>query len=258
MDELRNLLPKLKIPEIGDCITTEPLPTKADVLNARPGNLGELDCPVCKNRGCIYEMRGELLASVECGCMPRRRALGRIRRSGLADTLDRCTFESYQAAEPWQRRAKERAQAYAATPRGWFVITGTVGSGKTHLCTAIVGELIGRGFDVRYMPWRQEAPRLKSLVNEPEYVEALGAYQSASVLYIDDLWKGSVTEGDKNLAFALLDNRYADHRKITLISSERTIEDMLGIDEAIGSRIYERANVKLRIDGGNWRLALHG
>ena len=38
-----------------------------------------------------------------------------------------------------------------ADPKGWFVTTGRSGAGKTHLCTAICGELLHRGLPVRYM-----------------------------------------------------------------------------------------------------------
>jgi len=246
------------MPGTGALSTTSTVKTRADVLNERPGNLGELDCPICKNRGCVYEMRGDLVMSVECGCMTKRRALKRIRESGLADALERCTFDAFQTPEAWQKKAKQQAQEFAQNPGGWFVVTGAVGSGKTHLCTAVVAELLHKSMDVRYMPWRQEAPFLKALANSAhEYRSAIKPYQQVSVLYIDDLWKGTVTDADKNLAFALLDSRYSDARKITIISSERTLEEMLDIDEAIGSRINERARAKLRFNGGNWRLGRH-
>lgn len=65
--------------------------------------------------------------------------------------------------------------------------------------------------------------------------------KKVKVLYIDDFFKGSVTSGDINLAFELLNSRYISPDKITIISSELTIEQILKYDAAIGGRIAERA-----------------
>ena len=80
------------------------------------------------------------------------------------------------------------------------------------------------------------------------------------VLYIDDMYKTGKgqqpTVGDVNLAFEIINARYNDTGKVTIISSERTVEEMLDIDEAVGSRIYERSKGNyLNLYGReNWRL----
>lgn len=90
--------------------------------------------------------------------------------------------------------------------------------------------------------WREMAPKLKALVNERELYEAkMDKFKEADVLYIDDFFKGNITAADINLAFELLNSRYNSRSKITIISTERTVEDLIEIDEALGSRIYERS-----------------
>lgn len=59
------------------------------------------------------------------------------------------------------------------------------------------------------------------------------------VLYIDDFLKGSVSEADLNLAYQLLNARYNAARR-TIISSELSIGEIAGYDEAIAGRIFER------------------
>ena len=90
------------------------------------------------------------------------------------------------------------------------------------------------------MLWRNEASRLKANVNESVYGDMIKNLTEIPVLYIDDFFKGGVTQGDINLAFELINDRY-NSRKATIISSEKTINDLLNIDEAIGSRIVERS-----------------
>lgn len=53
------------------------------------------------------------------------------------------------------------------------------------------------------------------------------------------VYKG--TDKDINLAFELINHRYLDSTKSTIISSERTMEELMSIDEALGGRIYEKS-----------------
>lgn len=250
--------PGLKIPENatgGLYMTPEWLQNRAALLNSTSGHLQGPDCPQCRNRGYIAVVRDGAVILQECDCIARRHSVRLLKKSGLGDLLDYYTFESFQTPEPWQARAKEMAMDWVRQRRGWLVCTGRSGTGKTHLCTAAAGALLQAGLELRYMRWRQDAPGLKALVTEPAaYARALEPLQRAPVLYIDDFFKGAVTEADKNLAFSLLDARYADRRLLTILSSERSIEAILELDEAIGGRIYERAAVKLRFDGENYRL----
>jgi len=234
-----------------------------EYANRMPGNLTGYDCPVCMNRGYFAEVREEFghvyRFSRECECMKIRRSLQAIRRSGLAPLLDQCTFDTWQEKEPWQRRAKELALAYAEKPEGWFVMAGGVGAGKTHLCTALCGKLLKCGMPVQYSLWRDLVVRAKALVNDDEgYQAVVGPLKRVKVLYIDDLLKAGgrkITDADVNLAFELLNNRSISGLP-TIISSELTLEDITAIDAATGSRIYWNSrNYYMSLRGRkNWRL----
>lgn len=199
-------------------------------------------CPKCEGKGYTVRIQDGIVYSRECECRIKERVQKRIRESGLTGLIDRYTLESYAATEDWQRKAKAKAISYLADGgKSWFFISGTPGSGKTHICTAIVGKLIEANKNVRYMLWREEAPRLKALINDRGIYDAeMRKLKDCEVLYIDDFFKGSVTDGDINLAFELINDRY-NTQKATIISGEKDIAAILNIDEAIGSRIYERS-----------------
>ena len=204
-------------------------------------------------------MPGSIEISVsECECAVKRRNALRIKRSGLADVMNRYTFEAYKTPDKQTAAIKAAALRYVAESRGeWFVIVGRPGSGKTHICTAIVGKLIEGGKNCKYMLWRDEVRELKALVNDnPAYRERMNLLKNVDVLYIDDFFKGrTVSDGDLNVAFELLNARY-NARKRTIISGERTIGAIMDIDEAIGSRIYERSKNGYCFETSpeNWRL----
>lgn len=217
-------------------------------------------CETCHDTGqVITRIPGDLLGvSVrECQCAIDRKNKLRIERSGLADVLNRYTFDAYQTTTPRLKSIKTAALRYAEQAQNeWFVIIGRPGSGKTHICTAIVSRLMKQGENCKYMLWRDEVRELKALVNDNDaYKRRMNELKQISVLYIDDFLKGRPTDGDLNVAFELLNSRY-NQRLRTIISGERSVEEVMDIDEAIGSRMYERSKngYCFETPGENWRL----
>ena len=211
------------------------------------GNLAGYDCEECLNRGHSLVI-GEDGVSVmrECKCAEIRRTLKRIEKSGLKGLLTEYTFDTFRTDSQWQTQAKQAALSYLEDYSGnWFFAGGQVGAGKTHLCTAIVGELLNRGMSAWYMLWRDDTVSLKAVITDDEaYSTGITALKEVDILYIDDFFKTEKgkypTTADINIAFELLNYRYNRRELVTLISSERLIDDILEIDEAVGSRIYQR------------------
>ncbi|MBQ3423200.1 MAG: DNA replication protein, partial [Romboutsia sp.] len=84
--------------------------------------------------------------------------------------------------------------------------------------------------------------------------------KNARVLLIDDLFKGSVTPSDINIMFEIINYRYLN-KKPMIISTEKYLDDLLSIDEALGSRIIEMCgthNLELRGRHLNYRLKVGG
>lgn len=243
-------------------------------FNSAPGSLHEQDghnCKICLNKGLVMRAfqneRGIWTnASSECKCQAVRRTIRRMQRSGLKNIIRDYTFDKYIATDPWQQTIKEAAVSYATDPHGWFFIGGQSGAGKTHICTAICREFLLAGREVKYMLWRDEAVKLKGMVNDAEqYGPLMDQYKKTDVLYIDDLFKSGKSDSgeqqkptgaDINLAFEILNYRYNDPAKLTIISSECTMPEILNIDEAVGGRIAERSKViSLKPDKSrNYRL----
>ncbi len=218
--------------------------------------LGGVDCPICGNSGTVIRVdeNGVRWAS-ECECMAVRRSKKWIERSGLTDLLDRYTFDAYQMPDVKRRKIRQIAEAFCDSGSGWFFIAGRPGSGKTHICTAICGRML-KTSEVRYMLWRDEIVKIKADVTDSEaYERDLRPFKAAKVLYIDDFLKGKVTDADLNAAFEIINARYIDKSKRTIISSELRLPKIMDLDEALGSRIYERAK-SFCVDAPdeNWRL----
>lgn len=246
------------------CDLKQHLEHQREYLNSLPGKLTGYDCPLCLNRGVIYHVQEGALVAADCSCREIREGLRREAQSGLGDLLKRHTFPSYQTPQPWQKRAKELAQQYAAAPQGWFVAAGVSGSGKTHLCTAICGELHKQGRAVIYRTWRETARQLKAAaLDGEERARLLRPLLEADVLYIDDFLKTAggraPSPADVELALDILGPRY-NRQAVTLLSTELSMEGILNLDQALGSRIFEMTGAGsrfLEVQAGperNWRL----
>lgn len=159
-----------------------------------------------------------------------------IENSGLAPVLERCTFDNFVVREYWQEKAFRTAKAYADNPKGWLLLSGQSGSGKTHLCTAVAGQLLKAGHEVIYLLWRQDYTRISGFSEQAE--QERNRARNAEVLYIDDLFKRQPTEQEARLAFDILDARYRTERP-TIISTERLMDEIMDIDAAIYGRVRQ-------------------
>ena len=245
MEMIKQTKPNL-LENIGEFDNAKWLQSKADRENAEEGNLKGLDCRKCKNKGHITIVRDDELVWQICGCMAVRKSLAQIERSGLKSLLDECNFENYEATADWQKHALSLAQKYLEYGEDkWLFLGGQSGSGKSHLCTAVCGELLKRNNAVKYMMWDSASKALKSLVNDAyEYEKRMNELKSVKVLYIDDFLKvqrgQQPTPADINLAFEIINHRDVKNLR-TIISTEKTIDDIISLDEALGGRINRRS-----------------
>ena len=240
-------------------------------MNSKEGTLGSetyFSCPKCMNRGYFWTAREYMgswqVVQLWCNCWKTRDSIQRMKRSGLANSLKR--LKDFEAVEPYQKQMLDAAKAYLAlgdhSGGESLFLGGAVGSGKTHIGTAVCRELLHREHAVIYMPWVNEAQRLKAMGNDEGLTNEIAVYSQAEYLYIDDLFKplpGQVapTPADFRLAYDIINYRYINKLPM-IVSCEKYIDELLEYDEATVSRLYERAKgytVNIgRVAGRNYRM----
>ena len=185
--------------------------------------------------------------AVPCECRDIRIAEDILKQSGISEEFRKKTFDNFNYSYDIQViDAYSKATRYYSnfsnirdTRRNSFLALGQVGSGKTHLSLAIANKLMDDGIGVVYMGYRDVIMRFKqNVMNEEEYNKLMNRYKRAKVLLIDDLFKGSVTKSDVNIIFEIVNFRYFNNLPM-IVSSEKDVEELLDIDEAIGSRLVE-------------------
>ena len=122
----------------------------------------------------------------------------------------------------------------------WFLALGQSGIGKTMICASICNQRLKEFHQVKYMIWNEFVDKLKRMSYDSDRDDFFNEYAKAEILYIDDLFKGKVTETDVNVAFQLINERY-NTNLVTIVSSELLLKDLREIDEAIAGRLKEKA-----------------
>lgn len=271
MQSLKAIAEKFSTASSSNLTEEEMCKLKCDRRNKeREEDKDGYDCSICHNKEYVYEPRFNEFygawqeTAIPCKCQKTRKVLRRLKKSGLQDSIKK-SFDSYQTDTEWRVKLKDMVLNWLQQDGRWMYIGGATGSGKTHLCIAAMLKLLKRNREVYYMLWREEVPKLKSLVNDhEEYEKRVSELKNVDVLYIDDLFKTGKadratqrpTEADINLAFEIINHRYVTN-KVTVITSECTTTDLVDIDQALAGRIVEKAEpfcVSIKGKDKDWRL----
>ena len=195
-----------------------------------------------------------------CTCVKKKMSQERFEKTEIANKVN-YTFKEFKAMEEWQKNILKQAIDYVKHfEDNWFYIGGQIGAGKTHICTAIlrnIGEL--NNISYTYIKCDEELEKLKQLTydNPEEYGNVMYRLKNTRLLFIDDFFRKLPTEVDKAKMFDIINYRYLNN-KACIFSSEKPLLEVLNIDEAIGSRIFEMAkNYNIEIEKNiskNYRL----
>ena len=184
-------------------------------------------CQVCHGLGYV-EAAGQVKACTACGAadaIAARRAASLAKYSSASGRAKTQSFGSFTRSLHTEH-AFVAAREFAANPRGWLVMYGTPGTGKSHLCAAIANSLIAQAKPVIFVTMPQLASSLKRLFN-PEVAEAEAetydqrkdVYARTPTLIIDDIGAGTWTDYDARILFDILDPRYTNELPTVLVSN---------------------------------------
>ncbi len=199
-----------------------------------------------------------------CACQEtdRNRAQAAARRASRDLVyLARMTFETFQPEGHAQnveqlkslQTAYEWAQKYADEPRGWLLIQGSYGVGKTHLAAAITHACMGRGTPVTFLNAPDLLDYLRAAFSphaEETYGERFEQLLDAPLLVLDDLGTQNATAWAGEKFFQLLNHRYIAQLP-TVITTNLSLDDL---DPRLSSRLADMDLVrKLPIDAPDYR-----
>jgi DNA replication protein DnaC len=206
------------------------------------------ECEKCKDQY-GYIIRGEDGREYWrfCECREKKKVERLFKSSQITEEFQKMGFRNFKIegrprvvidAYETAKEYLEYFDRFRNSRHNSIALLGNPGCGKTHLLMAVSNNLMRRGIGVLYFTW---VDLLNELKDDFDLLhDKVQRMQQVDVLFIDDLFKGrkEPTPFQLEQLFAIVNYRYLNHLPM-LISSERDIDQMCEIDEAIGSRIYE-------------------
>ncbi len=138
------------------------------------------------------------------------------------------------------KAAYEAAREFARDPRGWLILSGPAGSGKTHLAAAIANERIKQGKPAFFISTPDLLDRLRSAfspASEVGYDAIFDQVKSAPLLILDDLGVQTSTPWAREKLDQLLNYRYNAELPTVIV----TLTPARELEERLASRLANTA-----------------
>ncbi|MGH9943597.1 MAG: ATP-binding protein [Pyrinomonadaceae bacterium] len=202
-----------------------------------------------------------------CRCRTEERRAKLLAAARIPRRYERCSFANYHPVSGNGTQlqafnyAFKLANEYPAVDRG-LLFTGPVGTGKTHLSTAILRGLMEKGIPCLFYEFGallKEIQNSYNPVSQTSELSVLGPVYETEVLVLDELGAVKPTDWVRDTMMQIINTRYND-RKLTIFTtnytdarlhpSEETLEDRIGV--RLRSRLYEMCKIVI-IEGEDFR-----
>ncbi|MDX9872513.1 MAG: ATP-binding protein [Clostridia bacterium] len=239
------------------------LAERKNILNQYklPPNMYEIwwDCEKCQDTG--FAAPG-----IKCACGQKEQYILHKNNSGLSPEQDRQTFDSF-SLDWYADKAKYREILQSCLDFADKVsnnqaaenlfLYGPVGTGKTHLCSAIAHYVLQAGKSVVYL----KTSRLLDLIRQIKYTEhsagpsadrLLQNLYQVDLLIIDDLGIENSTDFVKEQLLLLLDERINHHLPWVISTNLTPNEAATLYEDRLSDRVLSTSNT-LKFEGESVR-----
>ena len=210
-------------------------------------------CPLCKGAGFVHPLlptgKPDYSRVIACQCTRQTRdkeRQGRLKQYSNLGSLTRLTFDNLMpqgrsgdaASQESFAAACKAAREFAAEPKGWLILVGPSGGGKTHLAAAIANERLSRNEPVFYVTTPDLLHHLRSAFSpdsEMAYDEFFDQVRNAPLLILDDLGAQSSTPWAREKLDQLLTYRFNSELPTVIVA----IIPVDQLDDRLRSRVSD-------------------
>ncbi len=241
MDEIGDILKKLDKAQAKD--------TKSDRQPAETESV-EINCDRCSDIGWFTDDvsidHPDFGRFVICDCQQNNsheQDISQLIRYSNLGYLVRFNFESFLPefssvpdVQSLIKTAKDAAIEYTTSPRGWLVLVGPHGSGKTHLSAAIANQCIQNGHIAIYIDVPDLMDHLRSSFAPDttySYSEIFDRVRNTPLLILDDLGSAYPTPWALEKLQQILNHRFNAELPTVIATSQ----ELSSLDSYIRSRL---------------------
>ncbi len=208
------------------------------------GRGNEPGCPICDDTGWCRAENEEFIGLKRCDCVKDKILATRL--AVIPERFKTSTLDSYRPRNPKQQRALELVRM---DPGGSWYLTGSYGSGKTHLLYGQYRELVLAGKTRCHVrTTRDLVEEFRRAEFDDDFVSPVldAAFGSAPFhLFWDDIDKLKPTDFKTEVLFDLIDSLYRQNHRLTVTSnySMRDLVDRERLHPAIVRRLDDICRV---------------
>lgn len=205
-----------------------------------------------------YEKFLELLLDEELDGRSRRAIERRIREAKFPQVA---TLDQYDFSHPKKINKKAILELFDLKfieERRWIVFFGTSGLGKTHLAKALGYAACSHGYQVLFTKTAHVISALQAAQSDFSQEKTLKRFVRPDLLILDEAGFLPLDQGQSNLLFQVISDRYEYGRGSTVITTNLAFKDWGRIfqdnviAEAVVDRIAHRCQV-VKIEGVSYR-----
>jgi DNA replication protein DnaC len=166
----------------------------------------------------------------------------RIIRFQLPERFHHATLEDFR------EEIARGIRKWLEEPTDGLLMSGGVGTGKTHLAAAMVRSVVTSGKSIRFRRAAQLYQAIRDSYGQENVSEEeiLCDYIDAPLLVLDDLGTASFSDHERRYTLEVLDRRLNEKRP-TIITSNWTLEQIRDrMDERIASRMSGFTRLELK------------
>lgn len=215
------------------------------------------DCPICGGIGLLHQDlpidHPDFGKLVICSCRQSkiiRSKQQNLLRSSNLDAFQDMTFDTFSAKghvglAEYQIRSLEnaliQAKSFADAPKGWILLVGNYGCGKTHLAAAIANEVVVRGIPTYFLTVPDLLDWLRFAYGNPDtsFEERFEEIRNVDLLVLDDLGTQNSTAWAQEKLFQILNHRYIHNLPVVITTNV----DLESIEGRVRSRLKDSAIV---------------
>lgn len=233
---------------------------------------GDPHCKICAGVGYLHmdvpvehPDFGKLqVCSCRQGQIDRRMHTRLFSMSNL-DELKHLTFENFKPRGRVGLRAAQaesleqtcnQARIFAETRKGWLLLSGSYGCGKTHLAAAIANFSVGVGIPTLFLTVPDLLDTLRFSYDDPDstFESRFNEIKNAPLLVMDDFGTQNATEWAQEKLFQILNYRYVNKLPL-VVTTNLMIKEM---EPRIRSRLDDPEMVtRVNIIAPDYRRPAH-
>lgn len=208
-------------------------------------------CPICGGVGFVRQDLPiddpEFGKLKPCVCQQQktnRAAQSRLYQMSNLESFKKMTFETFSVQGRLGlgddqvfslQSALSHARQFAASPKGWLLLSGSYGCGKTHLAAAIANTCVEYGMAALFLtvPDLLDWLRYSYDSSDSTFEQRFEEIRNVNLLVLDDLGAQNATPWAAEKLFQIIDYRYIRRLPLVVTSNQR-LEDL---DDRIRSRL---------------------